>query len=180
MGASYIFAFQIPTDYASHNCHFLSNAFVTFVSFLRGTLVDIVALMREYNNDAQYNCCVTGESWYVTILCTLLLHSFLWHFNPRWAFSFSTQRFLNQTEFDARYDCSGRVISLSQRPLPIQDSTTYKHKRQTSMLRAGLEPAIPAIKRPKTCALYRAANGIELLHSLQRAIHVSRPQLQGV
>jgi hypothetical protein len=41
-----------------------------------------------------------------------------------------------------------RVISPSQRPLPTQDNTTYKHKRQTYMLWAGFEPAIRAIKRP--------------------------------
>jgi hypothetical protein len=58
---SYIFASQIPTDYASHNCHFLSNAFVTFVSFLRETLVDIVALMREYSNDAPFNVALPGN-----------------------------------------------------------------------------------------------------------------------
>jgi hypothetical protein len=29
--------------------------------------VFIIALMREYNNDAPFNCWVTGESWYVTI-----------------------------------------------------------------------------------------------------------------
>jgi hypothetical protein len=42
---------------------------------------------------------------------------------------------------------SGRVISPYQRPLPTQYNTTYKHKRQTSMPRAGFEPAIPATKR---------------------------------
>jgi hypothetical protein len=52
------------------------------------------------------------------------------------------------------------VISPSQRPLPTQDNTTYKHKRQTSMPRAVFEPAIPAIKRPQTYALDRAATGI--------------------
>jgi hypothetical protein len=46
-------------------------------------------------------------------------------------------RFLNHTELDTRQDSSGRVISLSQRPLPTQDDTTYKHKTQTSMPRAG-------------------------------------------
>jgi hypothetical protein len=29
--------------------------------------VFIAALTREYNNDAPFNCCVTGESWFVTI-----------------------------------------------------------------------------------------------------------------
>jgi hypothetical protein len=40
--------------------------------------VFIVALMREYNNDAPFNCCVTGEPWYVTIWSSSLcdfLHS---------------------------------------------------------------------------------------------------------
>jgi hypothetical protein len=41
--------------------------------------VFIVALTREYNNDAPFNCCVTGESWYVTIcafISSLILLSF--------------------------------------------------------------------------------------------------------
>jgi hypothetical protein len=49
------------------------------------------------------------------------------------------------------------VISPSQRPLLTQDNKTYKHKRQTSMPRAGFKPAIPATKRPQTYALERAA-----------------------
>jgi hypothetical protein len=47
------------------------------------------------------------------------------------------------------------VISPSQRPLPTQGNTTYRHNRQTSMLRAGFEPATPATKRPQTYALDR-------------------------
>jgi hypothetical protein len=42
-----------------------------------------------------------------------------------------------------------RVSSSSQRPLPTQDSTINKHKIQTSMTPAGLEPAIPATKWPR-------------------------------
>jgi hypothetical protein len=51
-------------------------------------------------------------------------------------------------------------MSPSQRPLPTQDNTTYKHKRQTSMPLAGFETAIPATKRPQTYALDLAATGI--------------------
>jgi hypothetical protein len=69
-------------------------------------------------------------------------------------------RFLNHAQLDTRYDSSGRVISPSQRPLPTQDNTTYKHKRQTSVSRAEFEPAIPATKRPQNYALDRAATGI--------------------
>jgi hypothetical protein len=39
-----------------------------------------------------------------------------------------------------------------QRPLPTQDNTAYKHKRQTSMPSAGFEPTILATKRPQTYA----------------------------
>jgi hypothetical protein len=63
---------------------------------------------------------------------------------------------LDHTHTDTRQDSSGRVISPSQRPLPTQDNTTYKHNRQTSMPRAGFEPAIPATKRPQIYALDRA------------------------
>jgi hypothetical protein len=41
----------------------------------------------------------------------------------------------------------------TQRPLPIQDNTTYKHQRETSMPPAGFKPAIPATKPPKTYTL---------------------------
>jgi hypothetical protein len=56
----------------------------------------------------------------------------------------------NHTQLDTQQDTSGRVISSSQRPLPTQENTTYKHKRQTSMPRVGFEPAIPATERPQT------------------------------
>jgi len=47
-------------------------------------------------------------------------------------------------------ESSGRMISSSQGPLPVQHTT---HKRQASMPTGGLEPAIPASERPKTHAL---------------------------
>jgi hypothetical protein len=65
--------------------------------------------------------------------------------------------FLDHTHTDTPLISSGRVISPSQRPLPTQGNTTYKHNRQTSMPRAGFEPATPATKRPQTYALDRAA-----------------------
>jgi hypothetical protein len=69
-------------------------------------------------------------------------------------------RFLNHTELYTRQDSFGWLISPSQRPLPTQDNTTYKYKRQTSVPRAGCELAIPATKRPQIYALDRAATGI--------------------
>jgi hypothetical protein len=68
--------------------------------------------------------------------------------------------FLDHTHTDTRSDSSGLVISPLQRPLPTQDNTTYKHKRQTSMLRAGFKPATSATKRPQTYALHLATTGI--------------------
>ena len=53
------------------------------------------------------------------------------------------------------WDSSGRVIIPSQRPLP--DNT--QHSKQTSILPAGFEPAIPASEQPQTHALDRAATG---------------------
>jgi hypothetical protein len=52
------------------------------------------------------------------------------------------------------------VISPSQRPLPTQDNTTQKHKRQTSMPSEGFEPATPATEWPQTYALDRAATEV--------------------
>jgi hypothetical protein len=54
---------------------------------------------------------------------------------------------VSQSHTDTRQDSSGRVINPSQRPLPTQDNTTYKHKRRTSMPSEGFHPAIPATKR---------------------------------
>jgi hypothetical protein len=52
--------------------------------------VFIVALTREYNNDAPFNCCVTGESWYVTIWLQIVVRIFLLHIADflRWKKSF--------------------------------------------------------------------------------------------
>ena len=41
-------------------------------------------------------------------------------------------------------------------------TTQYTHNRQTSMITAGFEPAIPEIERLQTHALDRAATGIGL------------------
>jgi hypothetical protein len=51
---------------------------------------------------------------------------------------------INHTQLDARYDSSGRIISPSQSPLPTQDNTTYKHKRQTSMPLSGIQTRDPS------------------------------------
>jgi hypothetical protein len=40
----------------------------------------------------------------------------------------SLSGFLDHTHTDTRWDSSGRVISPSQRPLPAQGNTTYRHK----------------------------------------------------
>jgi hypothetical protein len=51
----------------------------------------------------------------------------------------------------------GWGISPAPRPLPTQDNTTQRNA-DTSMPRAGFEPAIPIFERPKTVlALDRAA-----------------------
>jgi hypothetical protein len=64
----------------------------------------------------------------------------------------------------------GRVISPSQSPLPTQDNTTYKHKRQTSMPRTGFEPATPATKRPQTYSLDRAHLSQDTLNTQMRVL----------
>jgi hypothetical protein len=45
---------------------------------------------------------------------------------------------------------------------PIEETSTYigQHNRQTSMPRAGFEPATQATKQPQTYTLDRAATGI--------------------
>jgi hypothetical protein len=50
---------------------------------------------------------------------------------------------------------------------PVAETTyTGQHNRQTSMPRAGFEPAIPATKRPQTYSLDCAATGIGLWSTL--------------
>jgi hypothetical protein len=62
------------------------------------------------------------------------------------------------TTHHGRYDSSGRVISLSLRPIP--DITHNTHKKQTSMPPAGFKPMIPGSQWPQNHALDRAATGI--------------------
>jgi hypothetical protein len=60
-------------------------------------------------------------------------------------------------------------FSPSQRPLPTQDNTTYKHKRQTSMPSAGFEPAIPATKRrpnPQTALPQGSASIVSIVRNM--------------
>ena len=54
-----------------------------------------------------------------------------------------------------RQDSSGRVMSSSQKSLPKQ----HKHKRQTSVLSAGFESAIPAVECLQTYALDYTSSG---------------------
>jgi hypothetical protein len=58
--------------------------------------VFIVALTREYNNDAPFNCCVTGESWYVTIcLCWDVGAAIWWYYILGYHFSYLYTSFVN-------------------------------------------------------------------------------------
>ena len=59
------------------------------------------------------------------------------------------------TTHHSRQEYSGRVIGLSQRPLP--DNT--QHPQQTNMSPAGIEPTISAGERPQTYTLDSAATG---------------------
>jgi hypothetical protein len=83
-----------------------------------------------------------------------------------WALPFSVLRFLNCTQLDTRQDSSGRVISPSQRPVPTQDNTTYKHRRQTSMARVGFETAIPTTKQAEDLRLIVRQRGHREWHCI--------------
>jgi hypothetical protein len=54
------------------------------------------------------------------------------------------------------------------------DMSQYKHKRQTSMPRAGYELAIPATKRPKTYTFDLAATGIGVFVVTVLIFHVNK------
>jgi len=60
----------------------------------------------------------------------------------------------------SRKDSSGRVISLSQRPL-----TDNTHNRQTSLLPVGFEPTISASEQPQSHALDRVTSGNGIIGS---------------
>jgi hypothetical protein len=55
------------------------------------------------------------------------------------------------------------TILTTKRRLPTQDNTTCEHKRQTSMPRAGFEPAIPATNWPQTYALDKPVGKCEII-----------------
>ena len=63
--------------------------------------------------------------------------------------------------------------SASRRDLYLTTHTIHKRERETSMHRAGFEPAIPAGERPRTHALDRAAIGIDLHFYFYLQFHVS-------
>jgi hypothetical protein len=71
----------------------------------------------------------------MTAFCDI--HSFTSAYSPGWTFGLPFRGFLI-THIQTHGRTPGRVISPSQRPLPTQDNTTYRHNRQTSMPRAGL------------------------------------------
>ena len=54
-----------------------------------------------------------------------------------------------------RQDSSVRVISTSQRPLPLPDKS--QQSKEASMLPTAFEPSVPASERPQTHAINRAA-----------------------
>jgi hypothetical protein len=89
-----------------------------------------------------------------------LIHSFIFLSFPTWNIG-PLSGFLDHTHtIGHTVGLSGRVISPWKRPLPTRYNTTYKHKRQASMPRAGFEPVTPATKWPQTYALDPAATGM--------------------
>jgi hypothetical protein len=112
----------------------------------------LLHVLREKN--AKKNIC------HCSLNCLFLLTFLPMAIQPKSGLGLHFLRFLNHTQLDTRWDSPGRVISPSQRPLPTQDNTTYKHKRQTSMRPAGFEPANPATERTQTYALDGAATEI--------------------
>jgi len=62
----------------------------------------------------------------------------------------------HKTTHHSREDCSGRVISSSQRLLPTIHNT---HNRQISMSTVGFETTVSEGERPQVYSLDRAATG---------------------
>jgi hypothetical protein len=69
-------------------------------------------------------------------------------------------RFLNHTELDTYGRTPLSEWSARRRDLYLHRTTEHINTREKRMPWAGFEPAIPAIKRPQTYALDRAASGI--------------------
>jgi len=91
--------------------------------------------------------------------CVVLCYIFLWRNGPLVGQSLLIAGASRSQTHCTREDCSGRVISPSQRPL---SETTYNiRKRQTSIPPAGFEPAIPASERSQTHAFDRPDTGID-------------------
>jgi hypothetical protein len=100
--------------------------------------VNHVAQFEERSSYVGYTVLTTAVPLNLCLsYVTILLIFVLWHYSPRWALSSSLLSFLI-----TQLDTVGLLWtndSSSQRPLPTQDNTTYKHKRQTSMSTAGYE-----------------------------------------
>ena len=94
------------------------------------------------------------------ILFSSVFFFFFWRNSPTRARAASSLRFLDHTQLHT----TASRIPLDEWPARGRDLylTTHNiHKRQTSMLPAGFEPAFPASKRPQTFALARSVTGMQ-------------------
>jgi hypothetical protein len=92
----------------------------------------------------------------------MIMNSFIIHFPAgsqlQHRTSFGVSVITRSIEYSVEFLCTGDQL--------IAEASTYtgqhkcKHKRQTTMPRAGFEPAIPAKMRPQIYAFDLAATGI--------------------
>jgi hypothetical protein len=102
---------------------------------------------------------LNNRSWPKFESATFRIFFFLWRCGPTRVMASLFIRFLDHTQW---HTTVGRT-SLNEwwaRRRDLNLTTNNNHKRQTSMLPAGLEPTISAGERPQTYTLDRVATGI--------------------
>jgi hypothetical protein len=87
------------------------------------------------------------------------LYSFFGRCDPTRAMAYSLLRFLDHSQRCSTVSTTP-MDGWSARRRDLYLTTNNTHNRQTSMPPAGFEPSFPAIERPQTHALDRAAPGI--------------------
>jgi hypothetical protein len=100
-----------------------------------------------------------------------LYNFFVWHSSPNRPKAFSLLRFLDHTQLNThtRYNSSKRVISTSQRPLPVQHTTnTRQGTYKATMQRVCLH--IVAIEKQQ-CILCVAVKYVKILSVAQQCFY---------
>jgi hypothetical protein len=97
------------------------------------------------------------------------IQSFTDPYSPGWTFGLPFRGFW--VSWSHIQGHTVRFLWTSDQPVAETSTYTGQHNRQTSMPRAGFEPATPATKRPQTYTLVSAATGIRKNISIHWQVH---------